>query len=75
MGYTANDLPRPRGELLIRGNTVFKGYYKDEKKTTEAFDGDWFRTGDIAEIDAAGRVYIIDRVKNFFKVSSISDAR
>lgn len=68
MSYTANDLPNPRGELLIRGNTVFKGYYKDEQKTAEAFEGDWFRTGDICEVDSAGRFYIIDRVKNFFKV-------
>jgi long-chain acyl-CoA synthetase len=68
MGYTANDLPNPRGELLIRGNVVLKGYFKDEKKTADAFDGDWFRTGDISEIDKLGRVFIIDRVKNFFKV-------
>ena len=68
MNYTANDLPNARGELLIRGNHVFKGYFKDEKMTAEAFDGDWFRTGDICEIDSKGRVYIIDRVKNFFKV-------
>jgi long-chain acyl-CoA synthetase len=71
MAYTSNDLPNPRGELLIRGHTVFKGYFKDEKKTAEAFDGDWFRTGDICEIDSAGRVYIIDRVKNFFKVPPV----
>jgi long-chain acyl-CoA synthetase len=70
MNYTANDLPNPRGELLVRGHVVFKHYYKDEQKTAEAFDGDWFRTGDICEIDKAGRVYIIDRVKNFFKVTS-----
>lgn len=70
MGYTANDLPNPRGELLIRGYPVFKGYFKDPQKTADAFDGDWFRTGDVCEIDSAGRVYIIDRVKNFFKVSS-----
>ena len=75
MGYTANDLPNPRGELLIRGYTVFKGYYKDESKTAEAFDGDWFRTGDICEIDSAGRIYIIDRVKNFFKVLSPTKRR
>jgi long-chain acyl-CoA synthetase len=68
MNYTSNDLPNPRGELLLRGHVVFKGYYKDDKKTAEAFDGNWFRTGDICEIDSVGRVYIIDRVKNFFKV-------
>ena len=68
MGYTANDLPNPRGELQLRGHVIFKGYYKDEKKTKEAFEGDWFCTGDIVEIDDAGRIYIIDRVKNFFKV-------
>jgi long-chain acyl-CoA synthetase len=72
MDYTANDLPNPRGELLIRGHTVFKGYYKDAKKTADAFEGDWFRTGDICSIDSAGRVYIIDRVKNFFKVHFFS---
>jgi len=72
MGYTANDLPNPRGELLLRGYPIFKGYFKDPKKTAEAFDGDWFRTGDICEIDSVGRVYIVDRVKNFFKAQSRS---
>ena len=71
MGYTASDLPNPRGELLQRGYTVFKSYYKDDANTAEAFDGDWFRTGDVAEIDKEGRVYIIDRIKNFFKVRSL----
>jgi len=73
MGYSAttNDSP-PRGELQLRGVQMFSGYYLNEDATKEAIsddDGRWFNTGDIATFDNEGRIIIIDRVKNFFKLS------
>lgn len=74
MGYSSEDEPFPRGELLLRGPQIFKEYYKSPKATEAAFDnGDceagWFKTGDIATVDQHGRIHIIDRVKNFFKLN------
>jgi long-chain acyl-CoA synthetase len=64
MNYTAEDKPRPRGELCTRGENTLKAYYKDEKNTRETLDAEgWLHTGDIAEIDEYGRIKIIDRVK------------
>ncbi|RKF57236.1 Long chain acyl-CoA synthetase 7, peroxisomal [Erysiphe neolycopersici] len=70
MEYLVTDSPYPRGELLIRGNTVFSKYHKDPAETEKAFlpDG-FFRTGDIAEIDNLGRIRIIDRLKNVLKLA------
>jgi long-chain acyl-CoA synthetase len=53
------------GELLIRSETVFQGYYKDPEATAEVLGPDgWLRSGDIAEIDADGYVTITDRKKD-----------
>jgi long-chain acyl-CoA synthetase len=53
------------GELLIRSETVFAGYYKDEAATREVLNDDgWLKSGDIAEIDADGFVTITDRKKD-----------
>ncbi|KAG8421591.1 medium-chain fatty acid-CoA ligase faa2 [Metarhizium acridum] len=68
--YSVDDKPYPRGEILVRGPILFKGYYKNEeenKKTIEA-DG-WFHTGDVAMVDELGRFTIIDRKKNVLKLS------
>jgi len=68
--YFVTDKPRPRGELLLRGSSIFRGYYKNEAETAKALEPDgWFHTGDIAEIDELGRIKIIDRKKNVLKLS------
>jgi long-chain acyl-CoA synthetase len=53
------------GEILIRSETIFTGYFKDPEATAAAFTEDgWFRTGDVGEIDADGFVKITDRKKD-----------
>jgi long-chain acyl-CoA synthetase len=53
------------GELLLRSETVFAGYFKDEEATRAVLDDDgWLRTGDVAEIDADGFITITDRKKD-----------
>ncbi|EEH37634.1 long-chain-fatty-acid-CoA ligase [Paracoccidioides lutzii Pb01] len=70
MEYLITDKPHPRGELLLRGNSMFREYYKNAAETRAAMTEDgWFRTGDICTIDAHGRFTIIDRRKNLLKLS------
>ena len=58
------------GELEVKGPSVFKGYWKKEKETAEAFTADgWFKTGDIGNIDADGFLSITDRKKELLKTS------
>ena len=70
MEYFVTDKPYPRGELLLRGNTIMSGYYKDQAETDKTFTSDgWLRTGDVAMVDSMGRFYIIDRKKNVLKLA------
>ncbi|PHH73016.1 hypothetical protein CDD80_4093 [Ophiocordyceps camponoti-rufipedis] len=68
--YSIDDKPNPRGELLVRGTSVFREYFKNPEETAKVFDADgWFHTGDIAEVDPLGRFKIIDRKKNVLKLA------
>jgi long-chain acyl-CoA synthetase len=53
-----------RGELQVRGTSMFRGYWNRTEPDAEVFDGEWFRTGDAAVIDEDGFLYIVDRIKD-----------
>jgi crotonobetaine/carnitine-CoA ligase len=64
--------PLPRGEtgeLLIRGIGLMHGYHEDPEATAKAFTGGWFHTGDLASMDAEGRVYYVGRTKDMIRRS------
>jgi fatty-acyl-CoA synthase len=52
------------GEVALRGNTLMKGYLKNEAATAEAFRGEWYHTGDLAVLHADGYVEVKDRAKD-----------
>jgi acyl-CoA synthetase (AMP-forming)/AMP-acid ligase II len=53
-----------RGEVVLRGPKVFKGYWRDPEATAAAFAGGWFHTGDIGVRDEDGYLWIVDRLKD-----------
>jgi len=58
------------GEILVRGPSIFKGYWNLPQQTAEAFaEGGWFKTGDIGGIDSDGFLVVTDRKKDLLKTS------
>ncbi|MBM7508447.1 fatty-acyl-CoA synthase [Nocardioides salarius] len=56
--------PGEVGEIVYRGPTVMKGYYKADEATADAFRGGWFHSGDLVRQDDEGFIYVVDRVKD-----------
>ncbi|MEJ2568566.1 MAG: AMP-binding protein, partial [candidate division WOR-3 bacterium] len=52
------------GEIAVKGDSVFKGFWENEEATAEVFEGDWFKTGDMGFIDSDGYLYITGRKKS-----------
>jgi long-chain acyl-CoA synthetase len=57
------------GEILVRGPSVFQGYWNRPEETKAALENGWFKTGDIGHIDAEGHLTVTDRKKDLIKTS------
>src|SRR6478609_9204185 len=70
LGYFSTDRPHPRGELLVKTENMFPGYYKRPEVTAGVFDADgYYRTGDVVAEVAPRRLEYIDRRNNVLKLA------
>ncbi|MBA0044838.1 carboxylic acid reductase [Mycobacteroides sp. LB1] len=70
LGYFSTDKPHPRGELLVKAESVFGGYFKRPDVTADVFDPDgYYKTGDIVAELQPDKIQIVDRRNNVIKLS------
>jgi fatty acid CoA ligase FadD9 len=70
LGYFTTDTPHPRGELVLKSDVLFPGYYKRPEVTADVFDADgYYRTGDVMAEVAPGELVYVDRRSNVLKLA------
>ena len=70
LGYFATDRPHPRGELLLKTENMFPGYYKRPEVTADVFDADgYYRTGDVVAEVGPNKLVYVDRRNNVLKLA------
>lgn len=67
LGYLTSSNP-PRGEICFKGASISDGYFNDPEQTSQSFEDGWLLSGDVGEINSDGKITIIDRAKNIFKL-------
>ncbi len=67
-----NQITNQKGELLVKGPNVMKGYFKNDTATEQTIKDSWLYTGDIARIDEDGYIYIVDRKKDMIHVRGLN---
>ena len=60
------------GEIIVRGPTVFKEYYKEPEETARTLRNGWLHTGDMGKYDDLGYLYMVDRVKDMIKTGGLN---
>src|SRR5258708_39900571 len=66
----ANDRPQPAGEvgeIVVRGDTVMQGYWRDPEATRIALRGGWLHTGDLGYVDGGGYRFLVDPSKDMMR--------
>jgi long-chain acyl-CoA synthetase len=73
VGDDGEDVPvGDAGEIWVRGENVFHGYYEEQEATDRVLVDGWLRTGDIGIVDADGYIYLVDRAKDLIIVSGFN---